>query len=85
MSYQISEEISWRKLGEHTIILDTTGRKQIHHLNEIGSLIWQDMQNSTAPNEIISHILKSYDVTVEEASQDLNDFFDKLRELQIIQ
>ena len=53
-------------------------------LNELGAFIWDILPQVETEEEILSAILKEYEVTPDEAAADLAEFLNKLREMEII-
>ena len=43
-------------------------------LNDTGVFFWNLLQKETSKEEILSAVLKEYDVTSEEASRDIDEF-----------
>ena len=53
-------------------------------LNELGAFIWDLLPQVDTEEEICSAILAEYEVSAEEAQQDVAEFLAKLKEMQII-
>ena len=53
-------------------------------LNELGAFIWDMLPQAETEEDILSAILKEYEVTPDEAAADLAEFLNKLREMEII-
>lgn len=53
-------------------------------LNELGAFIWDLLPRVETEGEICEAVLQEYEVSPEEAAQDVADFLAKLRELNII-
>lgn len=53
-------------------------------LNELGAFIWDLLPQVDTEDEICSAILAEYEVSAEEARQDVAEFLAKLKEMQII-
>lgn len=62
-------------------ILSTTG---MFILNEMAEFIWDILPQINAESEILEAVLKEYDVSAEEAAQDISEFLDELRRMEII-
>lgn len=53
-------------------------------LNEWAIFIWDILPSVETEEQIVEKILEEYDVSKEQATADIAQFLDKLRELQII-
>ena len=62
-------------------VLDNNG---LFVLNEVGADIWDLLPQVETPEEICGHILREYDITEDEAMQDVCEFLNRLRKLEII-
>ena len=54
-------------------------------LNDTGVFFWNLLQKETTREELISAVLKEYDVSEEEASTDIDEFIKKLYEAKILE
>lgn len=54
-------------------------------LNDTGVFFWNLLQKETSKEEILSAVLKEYDVTSEEASRDIDEFIEKLKVAKILE
>ena len=52
--------------------------------NEVGKLIWENYESSKDEEELLHKILEEYEVEEKEAKEDLDEFLDKLRQVDII-
>ncbi len=50
---------------------------EIHRLNEIGAIIWKRCEHGATQEELIGELLEQYDVSPEQATQDIKDFLDE--------
>ena len=50
--------------------------------NEVGKFIWENYESSK--DELLHKILEEYEVEEKEAKEDLDEFLDKLRQVDII-
>ena len=79
-----STSIASRLLGDETIIMSTLD-STLFSLNPTGSVIWEAADGATPLSRIIEEKLcKEFDVTVEQASGDAQEFIDKLAEHGIL-
>jgi len=84
----INKELIRRDIAGDTILVpvgktvyDSNG---LFVLNELGAFIWDLLPQVETEEEIVSAVLKEYEVTAGEAAADIADFLDKLRKMDII-
>lgn len=84
----IKKELIKREIAGDTIlvpvgktVLDSNG---LFVLNELGAFIWDLLPEAENEEDICKAILAEYDVSAEEAAQDVSEFFDTLRKMGII-
>lgn len=53
-------------------------------INEVGKFIWENIELAKNEEDLLSKILDEYDVEEEIARKDLNDFLQKLKDVDII-
>ena len=84
----IKKELIKRTIGKDTVlipvgktILESNG---LFMLNELGGFIWDLLPNVQTEDEICDAVLGEYEVSREEASRDISEFLQKLRNMNII-
>lgn len=53
-------------------------------INELGKFIWENLESSKDEEDLLHKILEEYEVEEKEAKVDLDEFLDKLRQVDII-
>lgn len=53
-------------------------------INELGKFIWENLESSKDEEDLLYKILEEYEVEEKEAKEDLDEFLDKLRQVDII-
>ena len=53
-------------------------------VNELGKFIWENLESSKDEEDLLHKILEEYEVEEKEAEKDLDEFLDKLRQVDII-
>ena len=53
-------------------------------INELGKFIWENLESSKDEEALLHKILEEYEVEEKEAKEDLDEFLDKLRQVDII-
>lgn len=84
----IKKELIKREIAGDTIlvpvgksVLDSNG---LFMLNELGAFIWDLLPGMESEDEICNAVLAEYDVSSETARQDVAEFLQKLRVMEII-
>ena len=54
-------------------------------LNDTGVFFWNLLQEDTTKEKILSRVLEEYDVSEEEASEDIDEFIKKLSDAKILE
>ena len=79
-----STSIASRLMGDETIIMSTLD-STLFSLNPTGSIIWEAADGATPLSRILEEkVCTEFDVTVEQANADANEFIDKLTEHGIL-
>ncbi|MCP3929983.1 MAG: PqqD family protein [Bacteroidetes bacterium] len=73
----ISPEVVFQEIDGETILLDMNG-EQYFGLNEVGTRVWQLLQEPSSLETLFSIMIKEYDVTEEELRKDLGDILSQL-------
>ena len=85
---KLKKEFILREIaGEY--ILVPTGETTLNFnglitVNELGKFIWENLESSKDEEDLLHKILEEYEVEEKEAKEDLDEFLDKLRQVDII-
>lgn len=86
---KIKEGFILRNVADTFIVVPVGERvidfKGLMTLNETGAFIWDKMVIEISFENLLSLILDEYDIGVDQASLDLNEFIDKLQEIGAIE
>jgi hypothetical protein len=77
--------LSWRQLGDFTLILDSQINKEVHHLNDVGALIWELCDGSHSIDEIKDQLCNEYDVTPDIALDDINSLLEEMQQKGLLE
>jgi len=81
-TYGKNENLVHRRIGDETILVpirDSTGDMDaIYTLNELGAFIWEHLDGSNSLEDVKRGILDEFDVTPEQAEEDLLGFVKEL-------
>ena len=84
VKYSVNKELSWRKLGDHTVILDTTTNKQVHHLNETATFIWEGLTKDLSPNEIAENMQEHFYDCSENILEDIEQIISSFKSKNLL-
>ena len=86
---RIKKEFAVREVaGEFMLIPIGTAALDLNGIittNEVGAIIWNLLDSVETEDELIACILNEYDVNEAVARNDVNDFLQKLRSLDIVE
>ena len=86
---RIKNEFAVREVaGEFMLIPIGTAALDLNGIittNEVGAIIWNLLDSVETEDELIACILNEYDVNEAVARNDVNDFLQKLRSLDIVE
>lgn len=85
---KIKKELIKRQIADD-VILVPTGKTVYENnglfaLNEIGAFIWDRLEAAQDEGELVKAVLDEYEIDEETAKNDVAEFVNKLRELEII-
>jgi hypothetical protein len=87
-TYKRNENFVFRKIGDEMILVpirDNVGDMgYIYNLNELAAFIWQHLDGSNRLVEINEMILEEFEVSDQEAKEDLRIFLGDLEEIGAI-
>ena len=81
---KISPEVHSQEVGGETVLLDLNSESYFG-LDEVGTRIWQLLQESGDMESIFETILGEYDVEAEQLSKDLDELVQKLVEAGLVE
>ncbi len=74
---RISKEVVSQEIDGETVLLDMQGELYFS-LNEVGTYIWQLLEEHYTPEKIFAKMIDEYDVEAGQLQNDLDDLLDKL-------
>jgi Coenzyme PQQ synthesis protein D (PqqD) len=88
-SFVKDDNLMARNIAGETLIVPIRNSigdlNSIYTLNEVGALIWQMIDERTRVNQIVEAVSNEYDVTTDEAAQDVIELLDSMRTEGLIQ
>lgn len=85
---KIKKELVTRNIAGDTILVPV-GRtvyeaNGLFVLNELGAFVWERLPEADTREQLLEAILEEYEVPVEQAEKDLNEFLDQLEKMGIL-
>lgn len=85
---KFKKEFMIREIVGETILIPV-GESNNHFngiitINELGKFIWENYESSRDDEDLLHKILEEYEVEKDVAKEDLDEFLDKLRQVDII-
>ena len=84
----IKKELIKRDIAGDTILVpvgksvyDANG---LFVLNELGAFLWDRLPGAESEDDLCKAVLEEYEVSEAQAAEDIREFLDKLRKMQII-
>ncbi len=84
----IKKELIKRQIADETILVPVGKTVYDSHglfvMNELGSFLWDLLPGAAGEDDLVAAVLKEYEVAEEVARQDIREFLDKLRGMDIL-
>jgi acyl CoA:acetate/3-ketoacid CoA transferase beta subunit len=77
MSYKRIEQVEWRRFENECLLLNVTNGTYFR-INEVASLIWENLDGKTTAEDIIAKITAQFDINESVARQDYRKFITQL-------
>lgn len=85
MNPKIKSNISWQKIDNEILIMDTAYQKKAHSLNSSASFIWEHCNGSNTVNDIATLFCKNYETSLDQAIEDVNEVINQLKSLDLLE
>ena len=86
--FQKNENFVFRKIEDETILVpikDNVGDMgSLYNLNEVAAFVWEQLNGKKTLQDIKNKLLEKYDVSAEEAGNDLSEYIAQLKEIDAI-
>lgn len=83
-----NSELAWRIIDEEAVIIpldeQSPDSEKINFLNETATRIWELIDDKNSIRDIITQILKEYEITKEQAEKEVISFIKKLEKKKLI-
>ena len=77
-----ASDLIWRRIGDEVVIITPDGQTT-HLLNRTAGFIWEIMDDSSV-NDMVGKTCERFNVSAEEAHQDIESIIEKMLQLGII-
>ncbi|EQC50754.1 PqqD family protein [Bacteriovorax sp. DB6_IX] len=74
-----AKDISWTKLNDNIVILDTRDGHIYHELNSVASLIWTEITTGSTLDSLIQKVTEEYDIDANTAQHDVLELLEKFK------
>ena len=83
--FERNENFVFRRIGDETILVpikkNVGDMGSIYNLNQVGALVWERLDGEKPLSRIKNMILEAFNVSPEEAEEDLCEFLNQLKEI----
>ena len=87
--YQRNSNIVFRQIADQSILVPIRNNigdlESIYTLNEVASRIWELIDGKRNVGQIRDTIVDEFEITLEEAEKDLEQFLQKLEKIEVIE
>ncbi len=81
---QVKKNLAFQIISGEAFIVDSE-KSMLHNLNETGTLIWKNLLKGKEKKEIISNMLKNFNVSEKEAKKDYLNFLKELKSKNLLE
>ena len=86
--FKKNENFVFRKIEDETILVpikDNVGDMgSLYNLNEVAAFVWEQLNGKKTLQDIKNRLLEKYDVSAEEAGNDLSEYIAQLKKIDAI-
>ena len=83
MKFKIKPQLAFRNIDKMVFIVDAE-KETLHELNEQGSFIWGLIIKKKNRDEIVKKISEEFEVSINRAKEDFDNFIDSLERKQLL-
>lgn len=76
--------LAWRPIANEMVIIDLDGNRSFHQLNDVGTFIWGLCDGKHSVEAIEQKLMEEFEVSNENAKDDLGEFIQELTELHLL-
>lgn len=82
---KVKENYISKRVLDNDIVMDITGNKKILlKLNETAAFMFDRLKKGISFDDLVHAVTENYDIDVDDASKDINEFVNKLKELDVL-
>jgi hypothetical protein len=79
-----AQGISWTKMGEQLVILDTRRERKFHEFDEVATFLWDALDKHNSLEALATSLTETYDVSKDQALNDVKEFLNDLKSKNLI-
>ncbi len=83
-TFKIHPRLSYKKIGEESLILDTKLHREVHQLNDVATFLWISCEQPKNKIELIKLLTDHFDVDLNEAQEDVTQFLKELTQKDLL-
>lgn len=80
---RIAPGLLWRLLDDDAVVVSPQ-EGQVRVLNGVGTVVWQLLSEEKGIDEIASHLVSQYGISVEQAQDELEKFMNELSQRKMV-
>lgn len=84
MNPKIKSNISWQRIEDEILIMDTAYQKKAHSLNSTASFIWEHCNGANSVDEIASFLSDSFDIDHTQSLNDVKKVINQLKSFDLL-
>tara|TARA_R110000868_G_scaffold132380_2_gene343138 strand:+ start:70675 stop:70935 length:261 start_codon:yes stop_codon:yes gene_type:complete len=85
MNPKVKSDISWQRIGNEVLIMDTTYLKQAHSLNSTAAVVWENLNGKNSPEQLATILSEEFEIDESTAMSDVEALLTRFRKLQLIE
>ncbi|MFC1548578.1 PqqD family protein [Candidatus Omnitrophota bacterium] len=83
MMYKRAHRVPWRIVDDKAVLVSVKN-SEVMVLNEVGTEIWTFMEEKRNLDQIIEHVLSTFDTDKETAEDDVRNFLEDMKEKEAL-
>lgn len=85
MNPKIKSNISWQRIEDEVLIMDTAYQKKAHSLNSTASFIWEHCNGSNSVDDIAKLLSENYETNLDQSIEDVNEVINQLKSFDLLE
>ncbi|PIP91644.1 MAG: hypothetical protein COW01_01575 [Bdellovibrionales bacterium CG12_big_fil_rev_8_21_14_0_65_38_15] len=85
MNPKIKSNISWQRIEDEVLIMDTAYQKKAHSLNSTASFIWEHCNGTNSIEDIAKLLSDNYETNLAESTEDVKEVINQLKSFDLLE